>query len=239
MNTLLISAVLLQFIQICTSASCSFDKVVADPTFNINKFLEVWYEHERTTFQWGVNGTWHSSVWNWIQGGDGNTYMAYGGFSTFSKTYSTARTGLISGSNGSYILTAENIYEASLQIVYTDYTIALVYMCYAKETNGNCQMNKVHVAFLGRHKQLSAHQRQQLVSHLDGTCIQEHDIIKSDLGKPYICYCSYQRFEIAGIEDNKDKNIVAETESLGDMEKSTAEDALIEGSSGMTIKQLY
>ena len=45
---------------------------------------------------------------------------------------------------------------------------------------------------------------------------------------------------MAGIEDNKDKNIeMAETESLGDMEKPTAEDALTEDSSEMTIKQLY
>ena len=40
---------------------------------------------------------------------------------------------------------------------------------------------------------------------------------------------------MAGIEDNTDKNIkIAETESLGDMEKPTAED-----NSEMTIKQLY
>ncbi len=32
---------------------------------------------------------------------------------------------------------------------------------------------------------------------------------------------------------------MAETESLGDMEKPTAEDALTEDSSEMTIKQLY
>ena len=45
---------------------------------------------------------------------------------------------------------------------------------------------------------------------------------------------------MAGIEDNKDKNIeMTETESLGDMEKPTAENALSEDSSEMTIKQLY
>ncbi|CAC5363460.1 unnamed protein product [Mytilus coruscus] len=45
---------------------------------------------------------------------------------------------------------------------------------------------------------------------------------------------------MAGIEDNKDKNIeMAETESLGDMEKPTAEDTLIEDKSEMTIKQLH
>ncbi|CAC5414353.1 unnamed protein product [Mytilus coruscus] len=45
---------------------------------------------------------------------------------------------------------------------------------------------------------------------------------------------------MAGIEDNKDKNIeMAETESLGDMEKSTAEDTLTEDKSEMTIQQLY
>ena len=42
-----------------------------------------------------------------------------------------------------------------------------------------------------------------------------------------------------GIEDNKDKIIeMTETESLGGMEKPTAEDALTEDSSEMTIKQL-
>ncbi|CAC5420007.1 unnamed protein product [Mytilus coruscus] len=45
---------------------------------------------------------------------------------------------------------------------------------------------------------------------------------------------------MAGIEDNKDKNIeMAETESLGDMEKPTAEDTLTEDKSEMTIQQLY
>ncbi|CAC5386340.1 unnamed protein product [Mytilus coruscus] len=45
---------------------------------------------------------------------------------------------------------------------------------------------------------------------------------------------------MAGVEDNKDKNIeMAETESLGDMEKPTAEDTLTEDKSKMTIQQLY
>ncbi|CAC5369562.1 unnamed protein product [Mytilus coruscus] len=45
---------------------------------------------------------------------------------------------------------------------------------------------------------------------------------------------------MAGIEDNKDKNIeMAETESLGDMDKPTAEDTLTEDKSEMTIQQLY
>ncbi|CAC5381223.1 unnamed protein product [Mytilus coruscus] len=45
---------------------------------------------------------------------------------------------------------------------------------------------------------------------------------------------------MAGIEDNKDKNIeMAETESLGDMEKPAAEDTLTEDKSEMTIQQLY
>ena len=45
---------------------------------------------------------------------------------------------------------------------------------------------------------------------------------------------------MAGMEDNKKKNFeMVETESLGEMEKPTAEDALTEDSSEMTIKQLY
>ncbi|CAC5420385.1 unnamed protein product [Mytilus coruscus] len=45
---------------------------------------------------------------------------------------------------------------------------------------------------------------------------------------------------MAGIEDNKDKNIeMAETESLGDMEKPTAEDTLTEDNSEMIFQQLY
>ncbi|CAC5396079.1 unnamed protein product [Mytilus coruscus] len=45
---------------------------------------------------------------------------------------------------------------------------------------------------------------------------------------------------MAGIEDNKDKKFeMAETESLGNMEKPTAEDTITEDKSEMTIQQLY
>ncbi|CAC5356422.1 unnamed protein product [Mytilus coruscus] len=53
------------------------------------------------------------------------------------------------------------------------------------------------------------------------------------------CDISNEASKITGIEDNKDKNIeIAETESLGDMEKPTAEDTLTEDKSEMTIQQL-
>ncbi|CAC5412443.1 SLIT2 [Mytilus coruscus] len=60
--------------------------------------------------------------------------------------------------------------------------------------------------------------------------------------KIYLVFIEQNTFfsEIVGIEDNKDKNIeMAETESLGDMEKPTAEDTLTEDKSEMTIQQLY
>ncbi|CAC5389057.1 unnamed protein product [Mytilus coruscus] len=70
-------------------------------------------------------------------------------------------------------------------------------------------------------------------SDIDTNSIDTDVITKSKRSKSKIG-------EMAGIEDNKDKNIeMAETESLGDMEKPTAKDTLTEDKSEMTIQQLY
>ena len=80
------------------------------------------------------------------------------------------------------ISTLTDVFVAALQVVYTDYNIALVYMCYAVETNGECQKNKVHVSLLGRHSHLTASQRNVLISRLDSVCVHHYDLIVSDLG---------------------------------------------------------
>ena len=73
-------------------------------------------------------------------------------------------------------------FSATLQVVYTDYNIALVYLCYARESNGNCNTKSVHVSLLSRHQQINDNQRQQLVSRLDNQCVHESDLIKADQG---------------------------------------------------------
>ncbi|XP_061178302.1 uncharacterized protein LOC133186932 [Saccostrea echinata] len=104
--------------------------------------------------------------------------MAYTGFSPRTQSCTSPNTGLLSGNEGTYILTSkEGKYEGALRVAYTDYeNVALVYMCFAPVIQGTCDRTTVTVSLLSRTSALSAPQRSVLMAHMDLKCLEDHHL---------------------------------------------------------------
>ncbi|XP_071097239.1 uncharacterized protein [Haliotis cracherodii] len=162
-------------------AECMTKFIPVQDNFDFKRFSGSWHTIAKTQHIWG-DRSWASEIRDFHVSQDDHLFCSYRGYdkdvqgcrpTEFMHVKDTSTPG-----HFTYMF---RDMAATLKVIYTDYTNAVVYWCLGANPDGTCKSNKIQVEIISKNLRVDKETRTQLEEYIRHGCVRLSDIQDSDL----------------------------------------------------------